>query len=99
MHDGEKAEKKKEKACKDKEKYDILAPVCRKDVQKGLVFVLDLNNNRRKQMLKIHFRHALGLSGKKVAEMAEMLWSHMSVLNIPIVASIAGDVFCMCRLN
>jgi len=50
-----------------------VAPGCNEDVKKRLAFVLGINNDRRKQILKIHFGHASGLSGKKVAEMEEML--------------------------
>ena len=72
-----------------------MAPGCKEDVQKGLVFVLGLINDRRNQILKINFGHASGLSGlsgKKVAETEEVLRNHMAVLNIPTAASIAGDV-------
>ncbi len=39
-----------------------LGPGCRDDVDKGLIHVLSLTNDRRKQILRIHFGHTSGLS-------------------------------------
>ena len=53
--EAEKSEKKAEKERKAREEHDKLAPVCKEDVEKGIEYVLNLTNIRRKEILKIHF--------------------------------------------
>jgi len=65
--DKDKADKKAEKDRKAKEEHVELAPGCKDDVEKGIDHVLTLKQDRRKQILKIHF----GVSG-----LSKMLVKH-----------------------
>ena len=40
---------------KDAEEFDLLAPLCRADVEKGIEHVLSLKNKERKDILRVHF--------------------------------------------
>ena len=60
--DTEKSKKKADKEEKARVEHVELAPGCKADVEKGLAHVLTLKNDRRKQILKIHFGHSSGLS-------------------------------------
>ena len=65
--DKDKADKKADKDRKAKEEHVELAPGCKDDVEKGIDHVLTLKQDRRKQILKIHF----GVSG-----LSKMLVKH-----------------------
>ena len=61
-----------EKDGKSKEEREKFAPRCKEDVEKGIMHVLSHTNDKRKQILKIHFG-VTGLSKILVADMEREL--------------------------
>jgi hypothetical protein len=57
--DAEKAARKVVRNQKMQDEQVELGPGCKDDVEKGLTHVLSLTNDRRKQILRIHFGHIL----------------------------------------
>ena len=70
------AEKAARKAVRDQQMQDEqekLGPGCKDDVDKGLSHVISLTNDRKKQILRIHFGHTTGQS--KLNAALELYWS------------------------
>jgi hypothetical protein len=55
-----------------------LGPGCKGDIEKGLIYVLSLTNDRRKQILRIHFGHIIGLSKLNAAGSVLELWKYIA---------------------
>ena len=91
VQDAEKAAKKLEKDRKSKEEREKFAPRCKEDVEKGIVHVLSLANDKRKQILKIHFS-VTGLSKMKIADTERELRKCMGVVNEPVTTNSTGPV-------
>jgi hypothetical protein len=75
------AEKAARKAVRNQKMQDEqveLGPGCKDEVEKGLIHVLLLTNDRKKQILRIHFGHIIGPSKLNAAESVLELRKYMA---------------------
>lgn len=87
------AEKEARKAVRNQKMLDEqmkLGPGCKDDVAKGLSHVLSLTNDRKKQILRIHFGHSIGLSKLNAAGAVLELRKYMAAEEFNALRS-AGD--------
>ena len=88
--DQEKAEKKRQQELKDKHDRDRLLPGCREDVEvRGLVFVLNCNVLRKKDILKHYFDYSKPMSAIKKTEVDLLIAEYFGKMNE--AANVSGD--------